>query len=63
MICLKLIEIFFFLFLINIIKASELTSLIFVALAPTSTSYMGQDFIANHMKSHYRRILSAKGIQ
>jgi len=23
-------------------------------------SYMGQDFIANHMKSHYRRILSAK---
>lgn len=30
------------------------------ALAPTSTSYMGQDFIANHMKSHYRRILSAK---
>jgi len=23
-------------------------------------SYMGQDFIANHMKSHYRRITSAK---
>ena len=25
-------------------------------------SYMGQDFIANHMKSHYRRITSAKGV-
>lgn len=30
------------------------------ALAPTAMSYMGQDFIANHMKSHYRRITSAK---
>lgn len=30
------------------------------ALAPTAMSYMGQDFIANHMKSHYRRILTAK---
>lgn len=30
------------------------------ALAPTAMSYMGQDFISNHMKSHYRRILSAK---
>ncbi|XP_078349771.1 uncharacterized protein LOC144634627 isoform X2 [Oculina patagonica] len=29
-------------------------------LAPTAMSYMGQDFIANHMKSHYRRIMSAK---
>ncbi|KAK2561902.1 Spermatogenesis-associated protein 7 [Acropora cervicornis] len=29
-------------------------------LAPTAMSYMGQDFISNHMKSHYRRILSAK---
>ncbi|XP_020608124.1 uncharacterized protein LOC110046759 [Orbicella faveolata] len=29
-------------------------------LAPTAMSYMGQDFIANHMKSHYRRITSAK---
>lgn len=28
--------------------------------APTAMSYMGQDFIANHMKSHYRRITSAK---
>lgn len=25
-------------------------------------SFMGQDFIANHMKSHYRRITSAKGV-
>lgn len=30
------------------------------APAPKAMSYMGQDFIANHMKSHYRRILSAK---
>jgi len=28
--------------------------------APTAMSFMGQDYVFNHMKSHYRRIASAK---
>ena len=40
----------------------NLTYYAFAVLAPTAMSFMGQDFIANHMKSHYRRITSAKGV-